>query len=330
MKRDTSEALLDTSTVIAYLASRGLRTSSGSSAVRLSGGVSNVVIRVSTIDGPDVVVKQALGRLAVADEWRADRNRSQTEAVALTALSQIVPGRVPEVIDTDPDNFALIIQAAPPEWETWKEPLLRGDVDPVIALTVGEVLGRIHADTRKVIPSSIDGALAFRQLRLDPYFSVTALRHPDLSETILHEANRLESVHSALVLGDFSPKNLLVGSDRDSLWIIDLEVAHIGDSLFDVAFMVAHLVLKGLHVPGSSASIRESIAAFLAGYEAESGSVNLARLRPLLGCLLLARVSGSSPVEYLSETEQARVVSLSYELLTAPPTKEFEIEAIRW
>ena len=66
----------------------------------LGGGVSNVVLAVSWED-KRVVVKQALPRLRVEDEWLAKRERAVNEARALQLAARITPGRVPALLDVD-------------------------------------------------------------------------------------------------------------------------------------------------------------------------------------------------------------------------------------
>jgi 5-methylthioribose kinase len=63
---------LDEQNVLAYLSSRGLVPAAGGKVRQLGGGVSNVVLAIG--EGPgSMVVKQALPRLRVADEWLAPR-----------------------------------------------------------------------------------------------------------------------------------------------------------------------------------------------------------------------------------------------------------------
>ncbi len=64
------------------------------------------------------------------------------------------------------------------------------------------------------------------------------------------------------MLGDWSPKNLLVYPDR--VLALDFEVAHRGDPAFDVAFMLTHLVMKSVHLPAHAARLRSAADAFLA------------------------------------------------------------------
>ena len=110
-----------------------------------------------------------------------------------------------------------------------------------------------------------------------------------------------------MVHGDWSPKNLLVSSP--GLMCIDFECAHFGDPSYDAGFMLNHLILKAFRKPELAASYL-GLARIAMGwtlgiippdalewYEADS-------LRHL-AFLMLARVDGKSPVEYL-ETESVR------------------------
>jgi aminoglycoside phosphotransferase (APT) family kinase protein len=56
----------------------------------------------------------------------------------------------------------------------------------------------------------------------------TGKRHPSLSNHFREEAERLLSSGEVLVHGDFSPKNMMIGSDK--VVLLDHEVAHFGDS----------------------------------------------------------------------------------------------------
>jgi thiamine kinase-like enzyme len=134
-------------------------------------------------------------------------------------------------------------------------------------------------------------------------------------------ADAMLATQRCFVHGDYSPKNILVGVD--GRWVIDFEVVHFGDPVFDVAFMLNHLLLKSLHRPELAGALRRCAAVFLGGYGATAPTELIPEGRYLcghLGCLMLARVDGKSPAEYLSvqEREQARV--LARRLLATLPT----------
>jgi hypothetical protein len=103
---------------------------------------------------------------------------------------------------------------------------------------------------------------------------------------------------------------------------LDWEVAHYGDPAFDVAFMVNHLLLKALHRPRRRESYERCSIAFVRAYEAavpDALGDDVAYVLGHVGCLMLARVDGKSPAEYLSELERGRAWRLGLSLAMDPP-----------
>jgi aminoglycoside phosphotransferase (APT) family kinase protein len=317
----TADELLTVETVGPYLVARGVfPDAEGVEATELGGGVSNVVLAASRGD-QRVVVKQALGRLRVHDEWLATRERAINEGEALRVAARIAPGCVPAAIDIDRERCALTIEAAPEGWVAWKERLLDGDADPAVASRLGDILAALHRETFRDddIARTFGDAEAFDQLRIDPYYRTVARRLPELAAAIDGYVTRMQRTRVCLVHGDYSPKNVLVG---DGVWAIDFEVAHLGDPVFDIAFMLNHLLLKGLVRPGARDDLDACARAFWTTY---SGAVpadllpDVPYLLGHVGCLMVARVDGKSPAEYLSSSDRETARALGSELLLAPP-----------
>jgi 5-methylthioribose kinase len=287
---------LSAESVAGYLAARGLLAPGEPTEVRtLGGGVSNDVFAVDG-GGRRLVVKQALPRLRVADDWPAKRERALTEAAALRLAARIAPGSVPAVLDADPEAFALTIEEAPDGWVAWKQRLLAGDADPDVARRLGELLGSWHAATFRdaEVARTFGDLEAFDQLRVDPYYRTIARRLPSIAPAVEAYVSRMEATHACLVHGDYSPKNVLVGHGP-SLWVIDFEVAHVGDPAFDLAFMLNHLLLKRLHVPAAAAALEECAGAFLEAYRRTVPTALEPEPTYVLGhvgCLMVARGVG--------------------------------------
>lgn len=314
----TEHRVLETDTVVPYLRERNRIYSPDATARHLGGGVSNVVL---AIDGSSpLVVKQSLPRLRVQASWSAPQNRILTEAEALTLCASLTPARAPRVLDVDPDRFILCIERAPDDWTDWKTALMRGSVEADVGLELGRILGVWHAQTTggEGITSRMSDPAAFDALRIDPYLRTLALAIPSIGPEVKQVISRLRSRRRCLVHGDFSPKNVLVSPDGSDILVIDFEVAHLGDPEFDLAFLLSHLTLKAIHLPALADRLDALGNAFLAAYMSavpDDLHPDVTWLLRHIGALLLARVHGKSPAEYLSGAEREHAQSLGTVLL---------------
>jgi tRNA A-37 threonylcarbamoyl transferase component Bud32 len=316
---DREPALLSTATVADYLVERRVFDETHGVDVReLGGGVSNIVLAARQRERR-VVVKQALPQLRVEDAWFAKRERAINEAAALRLVGMISSSSVPMVLDVDVDACALTIEEAPEGWATWKQQLLDGSVDPRVAALLGTLLATWHTATAQdpEVADAFRDLEAFEQLRIEPYYRTIMQRHPGISSAVEAYVRQLKANRACLVHGDYSPKNVLVGS---GLWVIDFEVAHYGNPVFDTAFMLNHLFLKRLHCPQAAGEIDVCVESFWSSYaRACALSPSVADTLGQLGCLMVARVDGKSPTEYLTESERRAARSIGSQLLLEPP-----------
>ncbi|MER6154169.1 aminoglycoside phosphotransferase family protein [Streptomyces sp. NPDC001868] len=289
----------------------------------LAGGVSSDLWRVD-LPGRSLCVKRALARLRVAADWRAPVSRNAYEWAWMRFAARHRPDSVPELLAHDAEAGLFAMAFLPPErYPVWKAQLFAGQVEVATAASVGELLGTLHA------ASAGDAALAtefatddnFHALRVEPYLLATAAAHPELSDTLHGLAHRTATTHRALVHGDVSPKNILVGPAGPVL--LDAECAWYGDPAFDLAFCVNHLLLKSLVVPGHRAALLGSARVLVEKYircvDWEPRQAVEARVASLLPALLLARVDGKSPAEYLTDDRHRMFVrTTAAALLRAP------------
>ncbi|MEU2002614.1 phosphotransferase family protein [Rhodococcus sp. NPDC019627] len=311
----TTEFVDLTDAVTEHLRGRGLATAGADLTVHsLTGGVSNDVVAV-TGDGVDVVVKRALSRLRVQQEWAADVGRLTTEGLALRLAATIAPDSVPPVLDLS-DGF-LVIGRAPDHWHTWKTDLMAGVIDVHVAGRLGEILAQLQRSTADRLPELADefgSRTAFEQLRVDPFHRQIRGRHPDLVPQIDRTIAVMAEAGPCLVHGDYSPKNVLVGDSDAEMWVIDWEVAHLGDPTFDPAWIVGHLLLKSIRRPDYADLYRAAAATFLDAWNAADPELGSQLIRQT-GALVLARVDGRSPVDYLDDPGRAAARSLGRRLL---------------
>jgi 5-methylthioribose kinase len=278
----------------------------------LPGGVSSDIWRVELPRGP-ICVKRALPRLRVAQVWDAPVERNRYERSWLQYAASFVPGSAPRVLSWDDDEGIFAMQFL--DHPVWKEQLRRGEADAGFAGKVGATLARIHARTarQEKVAQDFPTDAIFHAIRLEPYLLATGKKHPDLEGRLRELAERTAATRLALVHGDVSPKNILVAPEGPVF--LDAECAWYGDPAFDLAFCLNHLVLKSFWVPGAPfRQCFEALAsAYLSGVTWENEIE--ARVATLLPALLLARVDGKSPVEYLGDAQRRSVRELAVKIL---------------
>jgi 5-methylthioribose kinase len=232
------------------------------------------------------------------------------------------------VLFEDRENFLFAMTAAPPDSTAWKDLLLNGEICVDTARAAGALLGRMASVTwhDDACEKTFGDQTVFDQLRLDPYYRFTAVRHPDLA---FHAARLIEETslrRVSMVHGDWSPKNLLAG--RGGVMAIDFEVVHFGDPSFDSAFMLNHLLLKSFARPQWRSMYAEAALGFWRAYRSaipQAPWIEPATLEHL-GWLLLARIDGKSPVEYLREhLLQDQVRQFARNLILSSPKSVAEL-----
>lgn len=288
----------------------------------LGGGVSNHVLLVQA-PGIRWVFKQALERLRVEQEWLCRRDRIFRECQVMHALGACLPpGSVPAIMLEDRENYLFAMESAPADAQPWKAQLLPGEVRLSHAIRAGRLLGAWirESDRHREWRSDYGDQTVFGELRVDPYYHRTAARHPGLSAHFASLVDECAQRRVSLVHGDFSPKNLLI--TEESMMVIDWEVVHWGDPSFDAAFLSNHLLLKAFHRPHQWCDYAAAAAAFWRAL-CETTGPGFDWLEPAamrhLGCLLLARVDGKSPAEYLtSEAVKNRVRDAATSLIIHP------------
>ena len=307
--REKVQELLNENSVKEYLIARGLYAPSSTLEIEtLTGGISNVVFGVS--DGQsELVLKQALPELLVPTQWEADQRRTVVEANAMEAFYKMTPGSVPRLIDSDVKNYVVTLERASRSASVWKDDLLSG----VVNVDIARQLGTLLADWHKL--SALDFPLLeqfredrlFEQLRIEPFYRSLIPQYPAVANRIEQLISELQSSHRCLVHGDFSPKNILVLPNNEVM-VLDFEVAHSGAPVFDLAFLLAHLLCKFEYFAGTPTQVEIAHAAinFMSAYETQF-EAPAETLGWHVALLALARIDGVSKVHYLDLPTQARV-----------------------
>uniref|UniRef100_A0A7C4QS80 Phosphotransferase n=1 Tax=Schlesneria paludicola TaxID=360056 RepID=A0A7C4QS80_9PLAN len=304
---------LSAENVVEYLRETGrLPADAAATVTPLAWGVSNIVLRIEPAGHRPLVVKQAQPQLRTRQEWFSRCERIYREADALRAWQTLLPPQaVPEVVFEDRPRYILGLEAIRSDHVVWKQRLLEGRLDHLVAHTLGQRMAAIHRGSWRrpdLLPGAEDWSV-FEELRIDPFYRQLTRVYPELHRPIQEVIDDMAAHRLCLVHADFSPKNVLV--HPQGITLVDFETAHYGDPAFDLGFFLSHLLLKSLLHPAQRRDWRALVDEFLEEYEggmpAEYATGIWRRAVRHLAACLWARIDGKSPVEYL----------------TAPPLREF-------
>ncbi|WP_169334113.1 phosphotransferase family protein [Hirschia maritima] len=298
----------------------------------LTGGVASDIALVE-IGETKYCMKFAREKLQVAEDWFAPLHRNAAEyawlkfassvceegAVALFGQSEALNGFAMEFVSGE--NVYL-----------WKDHLLDGIATPADAVSVARCLGQIQSASTAADfdRSKFENQDDFRALRLEPYLTFLVSKHLDLKALITEIETTLYESSKVLVHGDVSPKNIMFKNGQPIL--LDAECATLGDASFDPAFCMNHLILKAAYLPDHTDEMLGLVDVFWGEYSScidwEDEQALEKRICALLPILMLARVDGKSPVEYLKPKAQAQVRALSISLIQNPKStiSEFLLE----
>ncbi len=315
---------------------------SQSKAETLAWGVSNVVIRVESPRGP-FVVKQSRAQLRTKIDWFSRLDRIWREVDVLKTLLACTPaGSVPQFNWEDRENYLYIMEAVDADHRVWKAELLAGRVDPSVAATLGEWLAQVHRATsqRPDLLERLGDREVFDELRLDPFYRYVATHEERVQSELQSLIADSLARQDCLVLADFSPKNILLTSDRAV--VVDFETGHFGDPGFDLGFFLSHVLLKTVRnrrviepMPeGASsgprfhdflnlaqrfwstyvATLQQAPVPEWAKSSTQTPDFEAQCVRHLAACML-ARIDGKSRVDYLHETDIPIVRAYCHSLL---------------
>jgi aminoglycoside phosphotransferase (APT) family kinase protein len=291
--------------VIEYLKLEGLIQFNDHARVEhLSGGVSCRVWKV-TVNANRWVIKQALEKLDVKADWFSDVERIHREHEVMKQLELVIPDcNIPKILHVDYVNHIYLMTCAEEGVQTWKECLMSGIFNPDSARSAVDILNQIHIQSLRMdekVKAEFSDQKYFVQLRIDPFHRFLIAKYPELSSQINGLIKELTEQKTCLVHGDFSPKNMLV-EKSGRIVLIDYEVAHWGNPVFDLAYCLGHLMLKAWHL-NNLEQLLKLISIFFTDYKGKFDN-----LLPHLGLMLLARMDGKSPVNYIQDENLKQII----------------------
>ena len=293
---------------------------SGATFTPMVAGVSSELWRIDALD-KTYCLKRALPRLNVAKEWLAPVRRNAEEVRWLRFAATVAPRQVPAVVADDAQaGIAILSWFDPARWTNWKQQLMQGLVRPAVGTEMGELLAALHRRSAEQpeLAKAFENMDLLSALRLEPFFVAAMEANPEVAHRLREAVDHLTTYRTALIHGDVSPKNVLIHISRPPV-LLDAECACWADPAFDVAFLCAHLFLKSAHLTRYRGWFYETVRRLIAAYEDAAPEPVNDRLLLLVPALLIARVDGKSPADYLNEKVRTKVRATAVRLLLDPP-----------
>ena len=270
---------------------------------KLAGGVSSEVYHVRT-NKNNYCIKRSLKRLLVKKKWIANTNRIKFEYLWLKHCQNILKRNIPNTYEfNDKKKYIVMEYLKTSQYKTLKQLYFKRIININTIKLISKHLYKIHSNssnykTKKTFEGNYKN---FYDLRLDPYFNEVGRVYPKYKEYIKKINENYIKNSSTLVHGDFSPKNILV--DKNKIIYLDAECCNFGDPVFDLVFFTNHLLIKSIFFKDKSQEFIKLYVSFYKEYLSNLSTKNfnsyIDRIIKMTPIMLLSRIDGKSPVEYI-------------------------------
>ena len=287
---------------------------------KITDGVSSDIWYVKTENNQEFCIKRALAKLTVKEDWFAPISRNNFEAMYFKYCKKIASTSFPQLLGHDRKNHILAMNWFDSKvYTVWKKKLLDKDINLTDAKNVSSLLLKKHKSfhNNKFYQKKFNNDDTFYAIRIEPYIIFTSYKYPENKKKFEDVALSLVKNKKTIIHGDFSPKNILIKSNKPV--ILDAETACWGDPVFDLAFCNNHILLKSILFKDSASKFLDLSYKFINSYikkiSWEDKKDFISRLLNILPLLLLARVDGKSPVEYFKKKEQSKTRALAKQII---------------
>lgn len=264
-------------------------------------GLLNLVYTISTKDGKFYYKKpekttdlsKTLSPERVVNEWKA-----------IKLASAVIPSHVPEIFHFNKEDYVLITKGPNKESSILRFDLLDGNLDLDLVKELAKTLKKIHS----VKEGDLNREL-FDKVKIDFLYNQVAREYPEAVKKLIENID----TEKCLVHADFNPKNIIVF--EDGFFIIDWEQALFSSPEQDIGNMLAHYIIKGIHLGRDDYLKVPEI--FL---EAYGDGVDRNIVNGHIGVTIWGRINTPAKARYLTSETSAKVLEAAHKYL-----KEFEV-----
>ncbi len=223
---------------------------------KISGGLVNHIYRIKGQDRT-VYLKLRTSEFSALPDIRIDPDDIRYESKALDIFSGIFPEVFPEQLAFFRESSTMVLSDIMRRGSTLESLLNSNQFAVGQAFGLGALIQSIHAEFRgRHVPIREDGDNAYYASNLEYRLGFT--RNAAIDSII----KDLKREPRQLILGDLSPKNICVS--EGTFKVCDLETAHMGNGVFDLGFLAAHLIL---HTLKDAVKAHDLVVSLFEGYE---------------------------------------------------------------
>ena len=221
----------------------------------MSGGLVNYVYRIQG-ECSTVIAKLRKSEFSALPNIRINPFDIVNESQAILQLQSEFPNVFPKHLGFYPDRSMLIISDIMENQHNMQNRFADKSVDTKIVEELGKQIAEIHYRFRNIsVPIRKDGDIEYYSQNL-----TYRLGYHDNS-ALENLIDKLMTMPRQLIHADLSPKNIGI-DDVGRVHICDLEMVHMGNPIFDLGFVIAHVLVHTIKEEQST-SLVESL---LKGY----------------------------------------------------------------
>lgn len=290
--------------------------------------------RVEIGDHP-VVVKLLRPSNLPKPGWTEALADNRAEPRFIELFGAISPSAVPRLRAVDELAPAMVVDWLPPESHLNLLNLARaGRLDGRHGRMIGTLLAGLHGATldRPNVGRTFATGFAFHVLRIEPLLLAAAEAHPEAAPVLKRTARRVGTTHRTLIHGEATLENLHLSPN--GLVLLDADAATYGDPVFDLALILADLMLLAEAEPKHAQALVET--AHTIGHvwlERLGGRLEADVQRQAVGltaALALGRLDGMLPLTAIVPRAAEAIRVRATALLERPsPTLGAALKALR-
>ena len=214
---------------------------------RLEGGLTNYVYRIYYKDGTTAVFKHYPLHLSYNIEKTFPQSRYFVELKSLQLFNQLSDDflKVPKVIAHFDDDYTLIMEDAGTTVLTLMDCIERDEKLDYSAIGKRVAAFLYKLNNYKDLTDSFHNTLALETN--DAYYQVFLKKSesicPDLMEKYKNKPFPHMPSHKCIIMGDLWPNSIVINPQTQVAWILDWEIARIGNGFDDISQCCANLFL---------------------------------------------------------------------------------------